>query len=83
MRNTSRKQLTGTVVSTSMNKTIVVRIDSYKPHKLYGKRVLSSTKIKAHDAEEIAKVGDVVKIQSTRPFSKTVSHRLVSVKGAK
>ena len=83
MRNTTRKTMQGTVVSTSMNKTITVRIDSYKPHKLYGKRVLSSSKIKAHDANEQAKVGDVVVIQSTRPISKTVSHRLVEVKGAK
>ncbi len=83
MRDTTRKIMQGTVVSTAMDKTITVRIDTYRPHKLYGKRVLSSSKIKAHDANEVAKVGDVVTIQSTRPISKTVSFRLLEVKEAK
>jgi len=52
----------GKVVSTSMNKTIVVQTETYKKHPLYSKRVKYSKKYKAHDEENKAKVGDTVKL---------------------
>ena len=61
----------GKVVSTSMDKTIVVLTETYKKHPLYKKRVKYSKKYKAHDEENKAKVGDTVKIVACRPLSKT------------
>ena len=61
----------GKVVSTSMDKTIVVLTETYKKHPLYKKRVKYSKKYKAHDEENKAKVGDTVRIAACRPLSKT------------
>ena len=77
-RNT-RKTYVGTVVSTKNDKTITVKIESYRKHPLYGKRVKYTKKIAAHDEQNIAKVGDVVEIMETRPLSKTKHTRLVKV----
>ena len=66
-----RQELVGKVVSSKNNKTITVLVETYKSHPLYGKRVKSSKKYTAHDEENKAKVGDTVKIVSTRPISKT------------
>ena len=54
-------------------------VETYKRHPLYGKRVKYSKKYAAHDEKNIAKVGDTVKIRSTRPLSKTKRYELVSV----
>ena len=70
---------TGKVVSTSMDKTIVVLTETYKNHPLYKKRVKYSKKYKAHDAEGKAKVGDIVKIVACRPLSKTKRYVLDSI----
>ena len=75
MERNNRKVYTGTVVSTKMDKTITVHVK----HKLYGKRMKSSTKFHAHDEENIANVGDTVKIMSTRPLSATKRFRLVEI----
>lgn len=67
----NKHELVGKVVSSTNNKTITVLVESYKIHPLYGKRVKSSKKYAAHDEENIAKVGDVVKIVETKPISRT------------
>lgn len=74
-----RKVYTGKVVSDKMDKTITVQVETYKTHKLYGKRVKYSKKFKAHDEQNTAKIGDVVKIMETRPLSATKRFRLVEV----
>ena len=74
-----RKQLTGIVVSTKMQKTIVVEVESYKKHPLYSKRFLSTKKFKAHDETGIANQNDKVLIVETKPYSKTKTFRLVKV----
>lgn len=74
-----RKVYTGRVVSDKMDKTITVMIETYKKHKLYGKRVKYSKKFKAHDELNEAKLGDVVRIMETRPLSATKRFRLMEV----
>ena len=65
-----RKVLRGTVVSDKMNKTIVVEINTTKSHPLYGRRVKYTKKFKAHDAENQAHIGDTVRIEECRHYSK-------------
>lgn len=74
-----RKVYTGKVVSDKMDKTITVVVETYKTHSLYGKRVKYSKKYKAHDENNTAKMGDIVKIMETRPLSATKRFRLVEV----
>jgi small subunit ribosomal protein S17 len=74
-----RKVYTGRVVSDKMDKTITVLVETYKKHPLYGKRVKYSKKFKAHDEQNEAKAGDVVRIMETRPLSATKRFRLVEV----
>lgn len=79
MERNTRKTFVGTVVSDKMDKTITVAVDTYKKHRLYGKRVKKTTKLHAHDENNTAKIGDVVKIMETRPLSKMKRFRLVEV----
>ncbi|NGP45849.1 30S ribosomal protein S17 [Bacillaceae bacterium SIJ1] len=74
-----RKVYTGRVVSAKMDKTITVVVETYKTDKLYGKRVKYSKKFKAHDENNQAKDGDIVRIMETRPLSATKHFRLVEV----
>jgi len=74
-----RKTRVGTVVSDKMDKTITVRVDRVYHHPMYNKLIRTATKFKAHDEKETAKIGDIVRIQETRPFSKTKRWRLVEV----
>ncbi|KAA0948613.1 30S ribosomal protein S17 [Sporosarcina sp. ANT_H38] len=74
-----RKVYTGRVVSDKMDKTVTVMIETQKKHKLYGKRVKYSKKLKAHDELNEAKIGDVVRIMETRPLSATKRFRLLEV----
>jgi small subunit ribosomal protein S17 len=74
-----RKERRGVVVSTAMDKTIVVRVDTVKPHPRYKKVVRRSAKFHAHDEENVANVGDLVRIVETRPLSKTKHWRLAEV----
>jgi small subunit ribosomal protein S17 len=74
-----RKERIGMVVSDKMDKTITVRVDSVSHHPVYNKLMRLSAKFKAHDETNSAKVGDTVKIQETRPLSKTKRWRLVEV----
>ena len=69
----------GVVVSSAMDKTIVVRVDAVKAHPRYKKVVRRSTKFHAHDEQNEANVGDVVRIVETRPLSKTKNWRLAEV----
>ena len=79
MERNARKELVGKVVSDKMDKTIVVLVETYKKHPLYGKRVKYSKKFKAHDENNQAKIGDQVQIMETRPLSKDKRHRLVKI----
>jgi small subunit ribosomal protein S17 len=74
-----RKVYTGRVVSDKMDKTITVVVETHKKHPLYGKRVKYSKKFKAHDEQNLAKTGDIVRIMETRPLSATKRFRLVEV----
>lgn len=74
-----RKVQIGKVVSDKMEKTIVVAVETYKKHPLYGKRIKYTKKFKAHDENNTAVVGDTVKIMETRPLSKDKRWRLVEV----
>ena len=74
-----RKVYTGRVVSDKMDKTITVVVETQKKHSLYGKRVKYSKKYKAHDEQNEAKIGDIVRIMETRPLSATKRFRLVEV----
>ena len=74
-----RKVYTGRVVSDKMDKTITVIVETQKKHSLYGKRVKYSKKFKAHDEQNEAKIGDIVRIMETRPLSATKRFRLVEV----
>lgn len=78
MRNV-RKQFAGVVVSDKSDKTIIVSVDRYQRHSLYGKRVKVSKKFHVHDENNQAKVGDKVLFQECRPISKTKSFRLVKI----
>lgn len=79
MERSSRKQLTGKVTSTKMEKTITVSVDSYIKHPLYGKRFKKTRKFHAHDENSEAKLGDIVLIAETRPMSKMKKFRLKEV----
>lgn len=74
-----RKVYTGRVVSDKMDKTISVLVETHKKHKLYGKRVKYSKKFKAHDEQNEAQIGDIVRIMETRPLSATKRFRLIEV----
>jgi small subunit ribosomal protein S17 len=75
----SRKTRTGEVISSSMNKTIVVRAVTRVPHPKFGKIINQMKKFYAHDEENKAKTGDMVRIMETRPLSKLKRWRLVEV----
>ena len=64
-----RQERRGVVVSDAMDKTIVVKVDTVKAHRKYKKVVRRSTKFHAHDEQNTAKVGDLVRIVETRPLS--------------
>ena len=75
----ARKVQIGKVVSDKMDKTIVVAVETYKKHSLYHKRIKYTKKFKAHDEQNSAHIGDVVKIMETRPLSKDKCWRLVEI----
>ena len=75
----TRKERVGDVISNKMAKTIVVRVQRRFPHPQFKKVVTSYKKLYAHDEKAEAKVGDVVRIEETRPLSKLKRWRLVAV----
>jgi small subunit ribosomal protein S17 len=74
-----RKTKTGRVVSDKMDKTIVVSVERLARHRLYKRVIRLSTKFKAHDETNDARIGDTVLIEESRPLSATKRWRLVSV----
>jgi small subunit ribosomal protein S17 len=74
-----RQERRGVVVSSAMDKTIIVKVDTIKAHTRYKKVVRRSVKFHAHDEQNQANVGDVVRIVETRPLSKTKNWRLVEI----
>lgn len=75
----SRKVRQGLVVSDKMDKTVVVAIERRVPHPVYGKMVTRTKRLKAHDEQNSAKVGDTVRIVETRPMSKDKRWRLLEI----
>ena len=78
-RTSRRKVRVGTVVSDKMDKTIVVKVETRKPHPLYGKIMRKSRKYVAHDEENQCGMGDLVRIMETRPLSKSKRWRLMEI----
>ena len=76
---TARKVREGYVVSDKMDKTVVVSVEDRVKHRLYGKVLRQSVRLKAHDEENTAGVGDRVRIMETRPLSATKRWRLVEI----
>lgn len=74
-----RKTRQGVVVSAGGDKTCVVMIEDRKKHPLYNKMITRSSKLHAHDEENLAGVGDTVLIMETRPLSKMKRWRLVEI----
>ena len=74
-----RKELIGTVTSNKMDKTVVVSVETSVRHKLYGKIVKRTYKLKAHDEQNACQIGDKVKVMETRPLSKDKRWRVVSI----
>jgi small subunit ribosomal protein S17 len=74
-----RKQRTGRVVSNRMDKSITVAVDRQIKHPIYGKFITKTTKYMAHDENNEANIGDLVKIMETRPLSKRKRWRLVEI----
>lgn len=74
-----RKTRVGRVVSDKMDKTIVVAVEDFVRHPLYGKAVKRTKKLKAHDELNTCEIGDKVRIMETRPLSKDKRWRLVKV----
>ncbi len=76
---TRKKIFTGTVVSDRMNKTIVVSVTTRKMHRLYRKYMLHTKKVKAHDEQNDAHIGDTVRVVEARPVSKEKAWRLLEI----
>jgi len=74
-----RKTLVGRVVSDKMNKTVTVSVERLVQHPVYKKIVKKTSKIYAHDEENQCRVGDKVKVMSTRPLSKLKRWRVVEI----
>ena len=74
-----KQELVGKVVSAANNKTIIIAVVTYKKHPLYNKNVKTTKKYAVHDEENKAKVGDIVKVVSSRPLSKTKRYVLDSI----
>ena len=74
-----RKERTGVVTSDRMDKTRTVRVDRVAHHPVYKKLMRMATKFKAHDEGNVSKMGDTVRIEETRPLSKTKRWRVVEV----
>jgi small subunit ribosomal protein S17 len=78
-RTVRKTQKVGRVVSDKMTKTVVVAVDYLKPHPLYRKIIRKTSKFHAHDEENSCKVGDVVRIEETRPLSRTKRWLVVEI----
>lgn len=79
MNENKKREIIGTVVSDKADKTITVKVETYKMNPIYGKRVKYSKKFAAHDEKNEAHVGDKVRLVMTRPLSKTKRYELVEI----
>ena len=79
MNENKKREIIGVVVSDKADKTITVKVETYKMNPIYGKRVKYSKKFAAHDEENIAHVGDKVRLVMTRPLSKTKRYELAEI----
>ena len=75
----NKREVVGRVVSAKMNKSIVVLVERKVKHPMYGKFLAKSSKLHAHDEENVCKEGDVVRVQESRPLSKTKTWTLVDI----
>jgi len=75
----SRRVLTGTVISSTMDKTVVVEVVSIKAHPVYKKRYRTTKKYYVHDEENQCNEGDKISISETRPLSKTKRWRVLDI----
>lgn len=73
------KERVGVVVSNKMDKTVVVAIENRSPHPKYGKIVVKTKRYKAHDEENQCQEGDRVRIQETRPLSRTKHWQVIEI----
>ena len=73
------QQKVGTVVSNKMDKTIVVAVESLKKHRIYKRTYKQTKRFQAHDEENTCQIGDVVRIEETRPLSKMKHWRLMEI----
>lgn len=73
----TNKILKGVVVSDKMNKTIVVEVTRFVEHKKYGKRIKKTKNYKAHDEDNVKKIGDIVEIEETKPMSKDKHFKVI------
>ena len=78
-QNQIQRTLTGKVVSNKMDKSITVLIERKVKHPVYGKYITRSTKLHAHDEQNVCQEGDIVTISECRPLSKTKNWTLVAV----
>jgi small subunit ribosomal protein S17 len=74
-----QKTLVGVVVSDKMDKTVVVTVEHTKRHRLYGKTLRRTNRYKAHDPNNVCKLGDTVRLVETRPLSKEKRWRVVEI----
>ena len=79
MNENKKREIIGVVVSDKADKTITVKVETYKMNPIYGKRVKYSKKFAAHDEKNEANVGDKVRLVMTRPLSKTKRYELVEI----
>ena len=75
----AKRSFVGIVTSDKMDKTVVVTVEDFVRHSLYGKAVKRTKKVKAHDENNECQIGDKVRIMETRPLSKDKRWRLVNV----
>lgn len=75
----ARKARIGTVVSDKMDRTVIVQVERRVKHPFYGKQITRRARFAAHDADESARAGDKVRIEETRPLSKTKRWRVAQV----
>ena len=74
-----RQQKVGRVVSNKMDKTIVVVVESLKKHRIYKRTYKQTKRFQAHDEENVCQIGDIVRIEESRPLSKMKRWRLIEI----
>lgn len=79
MNENVKREMIGVVVSDKADKTITIKVETYKKDPIYGKRVKSSKKYAVHDENNEAHTGDKVRVVMTRPLSKTKRYELVEI----